>query len=411
MRSMVQIIGLAGMLIASPAIAEKSKPSPIGEGVTLAPMLDMRMRYEMVQQDDIGLVADALTIRLRPGLELAFDEGLSILAEAEATLGVINGFNSTTNGKGGRYSVVADPQNIELNRIQLNYRTGDGSQFTVGRQRINLDDQRFVGSVGWRQNEQTFDAVRIQTKLFTLLDLDAVYANSQRTIFGIDAAGRQALDGDFYLAGAGINKGGIGIKGFAYLLDYDQKEGLNANSSQTYGVRATSKWQISPDIKFDLAASYAVQSDYGENILDYSADYISFSVGTAIAGIEVTGGYEELGAGDNPAIAFRTPLATLHKFNGWADIFLTTPPDGLRDYHLTIAKKLSGFKMLPGLNASVTYHEFEADRGGLTYGSEWDAQLGFKLNPVAVQIKYANYNAKTFSTDTEKLWLQVGYSF
>ncbi|WP_417622892.1 alginate export family protein [Parasphingorhabdus sp.] len=405
------LLAPASIALPSAAYAGDTGPIMIDEGVTLDPMLDARLRYERVDQDNIGLSADALTIRMRPGLELAFADGLSFLAEAEATLGIINDYNSTTNGKAGAYSVVADPQNIELNRLQINYKPSDGSQITMGRQRINIDDQRFVGSVGWRQNEQTFDAVRVQSKLFDVLAVDGTYAISQRSIFGIDAGNRQSMDGNFYFAGAGIETGPVSIKGFAYLIDYDAREAINANSSQTYGVRATAAIPVGPDFKIDLAASYATQSDYGGNVLDYSADYIAASIGTSIMGFGLTGGYEELGASDNPSIAFRTPLATLHKFNGWADSFLTTPANGLRDYYVTVGKKISGIKMLPGLNASVTYHEFDADRSGPNYGSEWDAQLGFKIDPIGVQIKYANYNAKAFGTDTEKLWLQLGYSF
>ena len=38
-------------------------------------------------------------------------------------------------------------------------------------------------------------------------------------------------------------------------------------------------------------------------------------------------------ASDNSQ-GFRTPLATLHAFNGWADLFLDTPPDGLSDIYV-----------------------------------------------------------------------------
>ena len=34
-----------------------------------------------------------------------------------------------------------------------------------------------------------------------------------------------------------------------------------------------------------------------------------------------------------PFTSFQTLLATLHKFQGWADKFLTTPPNGIRDLY------------------------------------------------------------------------------
>src|SRR3546814_9222252 len=96
--------------------------------------------------------ADALTVRVRAGLEIGLSENFAILGEVEGTLAPIQDYNSTTNGKTD-FSTIADPQNIELNRLHLQYRGVEGSIVTVGRQRINLDDQRFVGSVGWRQND------------------------------------------------------------------------------------------------------------------------------------------------------------------------------------------------------------------------------------------------------------------
>src|SRR3546814_5738839 len=106
--------------------------------------------------------ADALTVRVRAGLEIGLSENFAILGEVEGTLAPIQDYNSTTNGKTD-FSTIADPQTIELNRLHLQYRGVEGSIVTVGRQRINLDDQRFVGSVGWRHDEQTFDAARLDS--------------------------------------------------------------------------------------------------------------------------------------------------------------------------------------------------------------------------------------------------------
>src|SRR3546814_7541468 len=77
-----------------------------------------------------------------------------------------------------------------------------GTVLTVGRQRISLDDQRFVGSVGWRDNEQTFDVVRIENSSIRNLKIDLTYAWSDRTIWGIDGVGanQQAVSGDTVFA-------------------------------------------------------------------------------------------------------------------------------------------------------------------------------------------------------------------
>jgi hypothetical protein len=143
--------------------------------------------------------------------------------------------------------------------------------------------------------------------------------------------------------------------------------------------------------------------------VSYDANYLNAELGAGIAGFALKGGYEELGS-DGGVAAFQTPLATLHAFNGWADLFLTTPANGLRDYYVGASKTLA-VPFLPGLKAEVVYHDFDSDFGGLDYGSEWDASLGFKLGPVGLLAKYANYESSGFAADTEKLWLQAEYSF
>ena len=389
--------------LATPAVAQSGDPVEISDGTTLDPIVDVLVRYESVDQDNAVANADALTVRVRAGAELV-SNGFFLLAESEATLAIVDDYNDTIPGNGVEpFSVVADPENVELNRLAIGYRSG-GYALTVGRQRIILDNSRFVGNVGWRQNEQTFDAVRAQGTIGPV-SIDATYANSQRTIFGADSP-NEFFDGDLVLLNGGVKTGPVNVKGFAYLIDYDTRL---AFSSQTYGALAKANIPIGK-LKLALDASYAKQSDYGSNPVNYNADYIAASIGTSIAGFGVTAGYEELGS-DGGVAAFQTPLATAHAFNGWADLFLTTPAAGLRDYYGKVTYKIPGVKLLPGLNTSLTYHQFDSDFGGVNYGSEWDATLGFKIGKVGVLAKYANYQADGFGVDTEKFWLQAGIKF
>ena len=103
-------------------------------------------------------------------------------------------------------------------------------------------------------------------------------------------------------------------------------------------------------------------------------------------------------------------MATLHKFNGWADLFLTTPAAGLEDTYVSIGSKFDGVKLLPGLNAQLVYHDFNSARGDLDYGTEWDASIGFKIRSVNLLVKYADYDARDFGVDTRKIWLQAEWS-
>lgn len=399
---------LPTIVLATPAAAAEGDPIEFADGATFDPIIDFRLRYETVDQANAANSADALTVRGRAGFEIAKD-GFSFLAEAEGTLAIVDDYNDTIAGNGLEpFPVVADPDNVELNRLQVAYKKG-GYGVTVGRQRIILDNARFVGNVGWRQNEQTFDAVRGQAT-FGPVSLDATYSASQRTIFGVDSP-REHMDGDLILLNGGIDAKPFKIKAFAYLLDYDPGQPFNSLpfSSQTYGVLATGAIPLGEKFKLNVMASYAHQNDYGDNPANYSADYIAAELGGSLAGFSLSAGYEELGS-DGGSAAFQTPLATLHAFNGWADLFLTTPAGGLRDYYASVGKAFK-VKALPGLKAGVTYHKFESDFGDLDYGDEWDASLGFKIGRVGLLAKYARYDADGFSVDTEKFWLQAEISY
>ena len=397
----------------APAMAE-GPAIPVGDGFTLRPIADARLRWEHVDQDGLPEPADALTVRMRTGLEAASASGFSLLAEAEAVLPIVADYDSGTNGR-TRFPIVADPINVELNRLQLRYRPREGYAGTLGRQRIEIDDQRFVGSVGWRQNEQTYDAVRLEARSAPF-SLDLSYAWSVRTIFGVTAqelppaaANKQAIHGDNVFAGAGITLGPVQARAFAIIVDQDEA-GRRQFSSQSYGLRATASIPLG-EARLNLAGSYARQSDHAGNASDYSADYWALEAGGSLSGFTLTAGYEALGAGGGaPFTSFQTPLATLHKFNGWADKFLVTPPDGLRDLYFTLGHTFSELPMLPGLQAGITWHQFRSDRLGRDYGSEWDAQLGFRIRRARLLVKYANYDADGFATDTEKIWLQLEWS-
>lgn len=384
-------------------------PIEVAKETTLDVIVDGTLRYEALNRPASAAAdADAVTFRMRSGAELV-SHGFFVLGEGEATLAIVDHYNDTIPGNGIEpYAVVPDPENVELNRLQLGYKSGT-TALTIGRQRIALDDHRFVGNVGWRQNEQTFDAMRAQGRIGPVA-LDASYAISQRTIFGIDSPNSH-FGGDMILLNGGLEAKFAQITGFAYLLDYDaEKPGRLAFSSQSYGVRAAGAIPVGAIVRLQYLASYARQSDFGNNPVSYSADYINGEAGLAVGPVGLKGGYELLGSDDGIA-AFQTPLATLHKFNGFADLFLTTPADGLQDYYGTARINAGDVAVLEGVHAAVTYHRFESDTGGLDYGSEWDAVLGFRLGRIGMLAKYAHYDADTFGNDTEKFWLEASFSY
>lgn len=390
------------------AIAQTSPAATTSEELTVRPILSARARAEFVDQG--ALDADAVTLRVRAGAE-AKQGPFALLVEGEATVAAISRYNAfpfpAFDLEQWRpvQAVVADPESLELNRLQIEYR-GPRASLTGGRQRIDLDDQRWVGSVGWRQNEQTFDAIRGSAKIGPAT-VDLSYAISQRTIFGSDARPRTALDGEFVFVGVSAGNGVVSAKVFAYLLDYDDTFAF-ANSSQTYGAFVNANLPVAGSAKLGLRASYARQLDYGANPFDYGANYRSFDVTSKLAGFDLAAGIETLGSDRGRAV--QTPMATLHRFNGWADVFLTTPPQGLQDLHLLLARKFPEAKALSGLNASIALHRFRSAGGDFAYGHEIDAAVGARIGKVAALIKYARYEARGFGADTRKLWLQLEFA-
>lgn len=407
MRKVNLAVGVAAAAFSTSAIAAETAKGAEPDRFQIEPLLDARLRYENVDQRQLD--ANSLTLRLRAGAEAKL-ASFSLLAEGEGTVALVNNYNAfpfaiADDQRRPQYAAISDPQNLELNRLQLQYRFKNGA-VTAGRQRINLDDQRWVGSVGWRQNEQTFDAVRGEAKLGPVA-ADLTYAISQRTIFGEDAGPRTAFDGHFLLAGVGAKLGPIQTKLFSYLLDYDESFFL-MNSSQTYGGFLSTSVPLGKKGNLSLRASYARQSDYADNPFNYAANYWSFEAGAKIGSFNLTGGWERLGSDNGRAV--QTPMATLHKFNGWADLFLTTPPTGLKDAYVAFGTTIDGIKFLPGLNANVTFHQFDSAAHNIKYGTEWDSSAGFKIGKIGVLLKFADYNAKSFGVDTRKLWLQAEWA-
>jgi hypothetical protein len=406
---------LLSATLAAPASAEPIK---------FKPLIDARLRYEAVEQVPLVEDAEALTLRARVGGELS-NKNWSFLAEAESTLAIVEDYNSGLNGN-ILYPLVADPQNVELNRIQLQYRGLPKTIVAVGRQRINLDDQRFVGSVGWRQNEQTFDAARIEWSGIKDLKLDLTYSWSVRTIWGIDGgndfgrARQGAISGDNLFANASYKTTFGTLTGFAYLVDQDELlvSGFR-NSSQTYGARFAGSYPLSKAVKLNYAASYARQSDYHRNPNNYSADYYLAELGVTAAGLTVGGGYEILGADNGVALtSFQTPLATMHKFQGWADKFLVTPPNGIKDAYGSIGYSMAKVGPFATIGATAVYHDYKTDRLDASYGDEWNVQLMAKLKKYTFILKYADYDASKSqigfvnpTTDTSKFWASIEWAF
>jgi hypothetical protein len=381
---------------------------PIGGALSEAkPIFDSRLRWEGVDQDPLANDAEALTWRTRLGFETGKAWETALLVEGEAVVPVTSDYNSTTNGN-VTYPTVADPESYEINRLQLTNTRIPMTTVTLGRQRIVLDDQRFVGNVGWRQNEQTFDSFRVVNRSVTNLTFDVAYVQQVNRVFGKESP-QGRYNGDSYLANISYQTPIGKLTGFGYWLEFEPIVGVPAavrDSSETFGVRFAGDRLLSR-VKLAYVASYATQQEYGDNPLVFDNDYRMLEL-TATYKQYYVGVGQELLEG-NGTKAFTTPLATLHKFQGWADKFLTTPPNGIDDRYVNAGFTLKGVGMLDTLALQASYHTYEAERIASDYGSEINVQLQAKWQRFLGAIKYADYDADRFQTDTAKFWAQVEY--
>lgn len=392
---------IVGLAAGTPAAAQT---------IQLKPLVDARLRFETVDQDGIAREADSLTARIRAAVE-ARSGAWSALVEGQGTLALIDEYLDGLRPPATR-PLVADPENVALYRAQVQY-TSKPMTLTAGRQRIALDDERFVGAVGFRQNGQTFDAVRAEVTAMPKLKLDASYAWSQRTLWGVDGTGarQQAVSGDFVFGNAGYASPLGTVSAFAYLVDEDEAAVFGFRmSSQTYGARLAGAQPIGK-AKLAYQLTYARQSDYHRNPNGYSADYYLADASIEAMGFKLGGGYEVLGADRGAALtSFQTPLATGFKFQGWADKFLITPPDGVRDLYATAGYGIRQLGPLSTVTLQAAYHRFESDRVVRHYGNEINLLASAKLKRTTISVRYASYEADRFATDTQKLWLQMDWT-
>ncbi|HEX7758434.1 MAG TPA: hypothetical protein VF459_02955 [Caulobacteraceae bacterium] len=377
---------------AAPPAAEPTISDAIAGGKLL---LEDRVRYEYVDQANLTLRGRSLSERLRIGWETADWRGFKALLEFEdvrhADYGHYNVAvpgGASLNGK-TTYPIINDPSFTELNRAQLTWTPSANFSFTAGRQRVLIDDQRFVGNVGWRQDEQTFDALRTD---FTFGRLKATYAY----VFHVNRIFGQALDwkSDSHLLNVTYAVADpLRLEGFVYALDFSNSP---ANSTLTAGGRVSGKvWAGLVQLAYD--ATYANQSDYRGNTAPFSLNYYQVDLAGTFDIFTVKGDYEVLDG--NGTRGFTTPLATTHGFQGWSDAFAAnsgnkTHVDGLRDFNLTLTMKPRfKFKYLYNAEFLVRYHDFHAERTGAALATEWDAQIQAAINPkLTAAIKYAGFH-------------------
>ena len=366
---------------------------------------DLRYRYENVHiTNDLPIkTANANTLRLRFGYLTPEFHNVQIYAEYEGNLAMQEDYNSLRNGL-ARYEVVADPQEQELNQFWLSYTGLSDTLIKGGRQRIELDNERFIGNDEWRQMERTFDSVVISNQSVENLTVNFIYIGQVQTVISTEHPITMPILNVSYKFGRFSTLTGYGY----WLADYEDA----VNSTQTYGVRIHGEPKLKHDIRLSYDVGYSKQEDYKNNPGNYALDRYNIMLGATYVGVTLKSGMEQLNG--NGTYAFQTPLGTKHDFQGWADKFLVTPVAGVRDIQATIDKSFYGVKFM------FAYHNFMESSGSGGYGNEYDFLISKHFGKhYQLLAKYAYYDASNSQAavnagvekDTQKIWVQGSVNF
>ncbi|HEY9216478.1 MAG TPA: hypothetical protein VIO94_00405 [Phenylobacterium sp.] len=393
MRALAAVSALA-LLAAAPAYAQ-------AQGDLI---VDMRLRHEWVDQDGFPEDANALTLRTRVGYETPSWRGFRLLAEGENVTALVEDYNSSTNGK-LRFPMVTDPETTEVNRLQVSW-SGRKGEVVAGRQRIILGNARYVGNVGFRQNEQTFDGVKAVWRPDPAVSATYAYVSKVRRIFG-DEHPQGEFRGQIHLMQADAKTRVGQLTGYGYLLDIDNAPGL---SSQTWGLRLSGARPLREGLAATYEAEYARQSDHGNAPNEFELDYLALSAGLKKGAHALAASIEWLD-GDGRR-GFQTPLATLHAFQGFADVFLTTPAQGVRDLNLRASTSFAGPLGKP-VRIAAAAHDFDDADGGADFGREFDVAVSTPLSAhFTGELKAAFFDgdAPAFA-DRTKIWTTLEMKF
>jgi hypothetical protein len=374
--------------------------------------LQLRLSLEHSDFEDAADLdpATGLNLRTRLGYRTGDFRSSNFFVQVHNLANLIEEFDDTNGGGDAGRDKIGDPDGARIHQTYFEFNGISGTQLRLGRQEIVLDDARLIGNVNWRQNGQSFDALSVTNQSIERLTLYAGVISEVNTIVlsGID------LDHLVLVNARYTYTEGHDIALFSYLLDVEN-DAINRDSA-TYGGRV--KGACGEYLKYDL--TYAFQNDYEEGN-NNKGDMVNAFLGVNRKWFSVGAGYSRISGQDGSDNPFDTLFSTAHKFNGWADQFLTTNggnlAGGLEDLFFQLGTDIAGTKIV------LRYHMFDTtehepgihDRD---YGDEFDFDVQRKLREnLTAQFRFAHYNETNNNgglnptTDEEVFWARLNYSF
>ncbi len=381
--------------------------SALGQGKV---SLSFRPRYEFMSQTG-KRNAQAFTVQTLLGLASRPIAGFSADLQFVDVAGMVNHYNSLQNGKTA-YAVIPDPQEANINQAFLQYHGVAGLDLRVGRQEIALDDQRFVGAVGFRQTPQSFDAISAGESLPGAWGIYTAYIWRIKNILDENVPSRTFLgevhwqpSSLFHVQAFGYwygNQARSAIPGAAACFLQGSAQVCN---SQTLGMRVQGSIPVGARLQIPYGFTYARQLPYDGGSSRINTQYYHLSSGIRWSWAGIAANYMVMGS-RNGSYGFQTPLATKHAFNGWAEVFLTTPRTGLRSLYFTLAGKVLGTAL------QATYYDFRSADHGQSYGHEIDLSAIHRFSRHwTAGVQYADYRRSHYGVNTAGAWVFVNATF
>lgn len=415
--SLVVLLSLSCVASLSSAAESAGQATTLGEAVAQGQSLtSFRLRYEHVDQAGKAETADAWTLRSLVGWKTKPFHDFSVTAQLIGVSPFNHQYNDLDKGVLDPdkldHPVVADPEDYDINQLFLQWSGLPSTNLRLGRQAVFFDNWRFVGDVRFRQVMQVMDGIALENS--SLPDTEIHIAHFAR-IKQITTR-RQDVNVELFNIKYKFTPA-ESLTGYGYLVDWNGRD-LQASSTQTFGLRFDGTRKMSEDWNLLYTAEYAKQDDYKDGHSDIDNYYYRVGAGLGRGDWFLRIDQEKL-SGNNRGKAFQTPLGTNHLFQGWADVFLTTPKEGIEDTML-----IAGGKIM-GITLKGEYHWINSDRNfvkvgggqGDRYGEELDLSAGYSFNKkVSGSIEYAEFKEKdVYATarkrDIEKIWLTLMYSF
>ena len=338
--------------------------------------------------DDVASASQAYTFGTNFGYLTKSYKGFQIYIEGESVVALtpdqyfdgINGRTDLTN--------VTDPETLELNQIHIAYKGSFNSTelaFKVGRQAAIVEDERFIGRVSARQDDQTFDALygRIQNDQKGLaFEYAYMYQINRLLAEEIDWRSDSHV---FMLRYYKNQKIRFGL--FTHFLDF--QEDAPAVSNQTFGITVDRGSLPKDKIALNYKTAFAYQSDFGDNPTDYTAFLVNVEAGVSLPSLGIFNIGYELASSDNGVASYQFPLSTGQRLHRISDVFIDPPADGLHNPYLTAETN----KLFWGIGGWLGYHAYFSEEEGDFLGQEIDVVLYRQLIPdlLRAEITYGSF--------------------